>query len=73
MEQDTFFTASGSSPPQLERATYTVTEVAVLLGISRSACYAEAKRGTLPGIRKVGHRLLVLRSVFDTWLAGEAS
>jgi len=40
------------------RATITVEEVAVLLGVGRSAAYDAARRGDLPALR-VGRRLLI--------------
>jgi excisionase family DNA binding protein len=42
------------------RLTWTVTEVAQLLGISRASAYAAAHRGELP-IRVIGRRMLVPR------------
>lgn len=38
------------SAARLERRTWTITEVAQLLGVSRSTAYEMAKRGDLPTI-----------------------
>lgn len=46
------------------KLTYTVEEVADLLGVSRSAAYAAAARGELPTIR-IGRRVLIKRATFD--------
>jgi excisionase family DNA binding protein len=43
-----------------ERLTYTLTEAAVLLGISRALAYEAAHRGELP-VCRVGRRMLVPR------------
>ena len=40
------------------RATITVPEAALLLGIGRSACFEAARRGELPTLR-LGRRVLV--------------
>jgi excisionase family DNA binding protein len=42
------------------RLTWTVTEAATLLGISRASAYEAAHRGELP-VRVIGRRLLVPR------------
>jgi excisionase family DNA binding protein len=42
------------------RLTWTVTEAAKLLGISRASAYEAAHRGELP-VRVIGRRLLVPR------------
>jgi excisionase family DNA binding protein len=42
------------------RLTWTVTEAAALLGISRASAYEAAHRGELP-VRVIGRRLLVPR------------
>jgi excisionase family DNA binding protein len=42
------------------RLTWTVTEAATLLGISRASAYEAAHRGELP-VRMIGRRLLVPR------------
>ena len=42
------------------RLTWTVTEAALLLGISRASAYEAAHRGELP-VRVIGRRMLVPR------------
>lgn len=54
------------------RATITVNEAALLLGIGRSAAYEAARRGQLP-TRRVGRRLLVPVPAFLEWLGASAS
>lgn len=58
-----------------DRLTYTVDEVAEMLGISRGLAYEMVRRGELPSIR-LGRRLLVPCRAFHRWLeeaVGEAS
>ena len=43
-----------------ERLTWTITEAAQLLGISRATAYEAAHRGELP-VRLIGRRMLVPR------------
>lgn len=50
------------------RATYTVDEAARVLGISRTAAYQAAQRGELPGVRKIGGRMIVSRAELERWL-----
>jgi excisionase family DNA binding protein len=55
--------------------TYTVSEAAKVLGISRTMAYELAGSGELPGARKLGHRIIVSRPVLEAWLleSGEAA
>jgi excisionase family DNA binding protein len=53
------------------RLTWTVTEAAELLGISRASAYEAAHRGELP-VRVIGRRMLVPRVVLLR-LLGERS
>ena len=53
-------------------AMLTVEEAARLLRISRAAAYALAKKGTLPGVLRLGRTLRVSRAVIERVLAGEA-
>jgi excisionase family DNA binding protein len=46
--------------PDDGRLTWTVTEAAMLLGISRASAYEAAHRGELP-VRVIGRRMLVPR------------
>ena len=51
--------------------TLKVIEAAKLLGISRNVAYELAKRGELPGARRLGGRVIVLRAVLEAYLRGE--
>src|SRR5690606_41267010 len=51
--------ARSTDPPD-ERRTYTVTEVADIVGISRSTAYECVRRGEIPS-RRFGRRIVVLR------------
>jgi excisionase family DNA binding protein len=46
----------------------TVTEVAELLRTSRNAVYAMSERGQLPGVTRIGRRLLFRRDALLDWL-----
>jgi excisionase family DNA binding protein len=46
----------------------TVEEVAELLRTSRVAVYARASRGQLPGVTRIGRRLLVRSDDLLDWL-----
>jgi excisionase family DNA binding protein len=48
------------APTVDERLTYTLTEAAALLGISRALAYEAAHRGELP-VSRMGRRMLVPR------------
>ena len=50
-----------------QRRTLTVTEVAALLGISRSTAYECVHRGEIPS-RRFGRRIVVLRHELDALL-----
>ena len=45
-----------------------VEDVADVLRTSRKAIYAMAERGTLPGVLRIGRRLLVRRDDLLLWL-----
>jgi excisionase family DNA binding protein len=47
----------------------TVAEVAVLLRVNRKTVYAGVKRGEIPGVRRVGGTIRVLRDAVVNWLA----
>ena len=46
----------------------TADETADLLRTSRKAVYVMAERGQLPGVTRIGRRLLVRRDVLLDWL-----
>lgn len=52
-------------PP--ERAVYTVVEVGILLGVSRSTAYELVRNGTVPSER-LGRRIVIPRVRFHAWL-----
>jgi excisionase family DNA binding protein len=55
-----------------ERATLTIEEVAMRLGIARSTAFALAKRDALPvPVIRCGRRLVVSRELIERLLAGE--
>jgi excisionase family DNA binding protein len=47
---------------------FTVVEVAALLRTSRKAVYAMIERGQLPGLRRIGRRVLISREELLHWL-----
>ena len=54
-----------------QRLTWTIPEVAKLLGVSRDRAYELARDGAFPVIR-LGRRRLVPREQFMTWLNRQA-
>jgi excisionase family DNA binding protein len=58
----------------LARRTYTIDEVAELLGLSRNRAFAAAREGRLPvRVIRVGRRMFVSRQALDRFLeTGEA-
>ena len=50
-----------------ERRTFTVTEVAEIVGISRSTAYECVRRGEIPS-RRFGRRVVVLRHELEQLL-----
>ena len=62
---------TGRAIAELEgRATITVEEAAVVLGIGRSAAYEAARRGQLP-TRRLGRRLFVPVPALLSWLGAD--
>lgn len=53
-----------------ESLTYTVDQVAALLGIARGVAYESVRNGEIPATR-VGRRWLIPRKRFHAWLDGE--
>jgi excisionase family DNA binding protein len=53
----------------MERRTYTVTEAATVLGISRTSAYERVRAGELPALR-LGRRIVINRAVVDAMLEG---
>jgi excisionase family DNA binding protein len=58
-QDESRFEASARTPPP-DRLTWSITEVAQVLGISRASAYEAAHRGELP-VRVIGRRMLVPR------------
>jgi excisionase family DNA binding protein len=52
--------------------TYSVDEVAALLGVARGTAYEQVQNGVIPAVR-LGRRWLIPRARFHTWLNGKAS
>jgi len=54
----------------MELLTYSVEDVAAMLGIARGKAYEHVRSGEIPSIR-MGRRLLVPRARFHAWLNGQ--
>ena len=53
-----------------ETLTYTVDEIAGLLGVARGVAYESVRNGEIPATR-VGRRWLIPRKRFHAWLDGD--
>ncbi|GAA3613003.1 helix-turn-helix domain-containing protein [Microlunatus ginsengisoli] len=53
--------------PAPTRVTYTVPEVASLLGISCATTYVLLRTGEIPA-RRIGSRWIIARRLFNAWL-----
>ena len=51
----------------MDRLTYTVTEAAALLGISRTSAYECVRRGEIPSLT-LGRRVVISRVVLERML-----
>jgi excisionase family DNA binding protein len=59
--------------PRPMRRTYTIEEVAALLGLSRNSAYMAARADRLPvPVIKIGKRMMVSRAALDRFLDGDA-
>ena len=47
---------------------FTAAEVADILRTSRAAIYAMVERGQLPGVTRIGRRILIQREALLDWL-----
>lgn len=56
----------------VERLTVTVTQAAVMLGISRTSAYERVRRGEIPTVR-LGRRLLVPKARLLAMLDGDSA
>lgn len=54
----------------MERRTLDAREVCELSGLALSTVYERAREGQLPGVLKVGRRLLFSRTKVLAWLEG---
>lgn len=54
------------------RLTYTVKEAATKLGISKNLAYDLARRGELPGVIRLGKRLLISAAQLERLLTGNS-
>ena len=55
-----------------ERMTYTVDEVAQVLGVSRGIAYEQVRGGEIPA-RRLGKRWVIPKTQFHAWLDGGAA
>ena len=53
-----------------ETLTYTVDQIAVLLGVARGVAYESVRNGEIPATR-VGRRWLIPRKRFHAWRDGD--
>jgi excisionase family DNA binding protein len=58
---------SGEEEGPIVRRTYTIDEVAKLLGVGRNQAYESARRGDFPTLR-IGKRLLAPKAAIDKML-----
>jgi excisionase family DNA binding protein len=56
------------SPSVSERRTVSVECAAREIGIGRATAYAAARRGELPGVIRIGRRVLISRAALDRYL-----
>lgn len=52
------------------RATLTVADAAKLLGIGRQTAYDLAAKGKLPGVLRLGRRIVVSKKALERFLSG---
>jgi excisionase family DNA binding protein len=63
---------AATSPATIECGTYTMTEAARRLGISRTMAYDLARRGEFPvRVLQVGERMLVPRTLLERYIGGD--
>lgn len=55
------------------RLTFTVPEVAAILGVGRDAAYQAAAAGQIPGLVRIGRKITFARAVVLEWLGQDAS
>ncbi len=57
----------------MDKATLTVPEAGRLLGLSRGGAYELARRGELPGVIRLGKRLVVSKAALERLLGAPIS
>ena len=55
---------------QQEKQTFTVEEAAKILGLGRQTAYDLARKGELPGVRRLGRRFIVSKTELEAYLQG---
>lgn len=60
--------ASSDVIPTTGRLTLTVVEAAEKLGVSRPTAYEMVRQGTMPGVIRVGNRILISKVAFDRFM-----
>jgi excisionase family DNA binding protein len=58
--------------PVMEKAVFTVAEIAAQLGVSLPAAYEVAKSAGFPSFT-IGKRILVSKAAFSRWLDSDAA
>ena len=58
---------NGTKKPSPDRRTYTVEEIAEILGIVRTSAYSLVKEGHFKVVR-IGNAIRVSKKSFDEWL-----
>lgn len=62
---------TATAPTPRHPATMTIDEWCETMGVGRHTGYLLARRGEIPGLIRLGRRLVVSRAVVDRVLAGE--
>jgi excisionase family DNA binding protein len=55
---------------QKEPVAYSVDEAAKVLGISASFAYQLCRSGQMPGVRRLGNRILISRAELERYIDG---
>ena len=55
---------------QQEKQTFTVEEAAKILGVGRQTAYDLARKGELPGVRRLGRRFIVSKTELEAYVQG---
>ena len=58
---------NGTEKRSFERRTYTVNEIALILGISRTRAYSLVQDGLFKSVR-IGNAIRISKRSFDAWL-----